>query len=93
MIDSSVGRVFEASLAPLTFEASLALLKPGLQKRCILAVAQADAGNTADLEQLISDLENSQGVVCVKRAPEEARGREIMPVSYTHLTLPTTPYV
>ena len=52
-----------------------------------------DMGKTVYARQIMGDRDIPHTIVRTSTLPEELGRIEYLPVSYTHLTLPTTPYV
>ena len=71
-------------------------LRIAIIAHCLYPIAQPYAGGLEMITQLICDELVAQGHEVLLYAHKDSRTQATlmsMPVSYTHLTLPTTPYV
>ena len=94
ILRSIVGKKVDVAIRNLSF--SEKRISKDIKKTISSAVANAENNYQYDIDKLIIKEAYCGKQIIMKRFRARAKGRAapiLKPVSYTHLTLPTTPYV
>ena len=92
ILKSIVGKKVDVAIRDLQFSAKR--ISKDIRKTISSAVANAENNFQYDIDNLVVKEAYCGKKIVMKRFRPRAKGRAApIPVSYTHLTLPTTPYV